>query len=95
MSAVSLLREVGNRGYKYAFPIYSLCYRAFKAYTDRTERQLMKSILSEGAVVVDAGANIGVYSQFLSHCVGPTGLVHSFEPSPDNFKRLRAATREL
>jgi tRNA A58 N-methylase Trm61 len=62
---------------------------------DRAERQLLKSILSEGAAVVDAGANIGVYSQFLSHCVGPTGVVHSFEPSPDNFKRLRAATRKL
>lgn len=48
-----------------------------------------------GAVVVDVGANIGIYSQFLSRCVGPTGLVHSFEPSPDNFKRLCAATRDL
>ena len=49
----------------------------------------------QGAVVVDVGANIGIYSEFLSRCVGPTGLVHSFEPSPDNFKRLSAATREL
>jgi FkbM family methyltransferase len=27
--------------------------------------------------------------------VGPTGVVHSFEPAPDNFRRLRAATRNL
>ena len=45
--------------------------------------------------MVDAGANIGVYSQFLSHCVRPTSVVHSFERSPDNFKRLLAATRKL
>jgi FkbM family methyltransferase len=95
MAAISLLRGVGNRAYQYAFPVYRLCYRAFKAYTDRAERQLLRSILSEGAVVVDAGANIGVYSQFLSHCVGPTGVVHSFEPSPENFKRMQAATRKL
>ena len=44
---------------------------------------------------MDAGANIGIYSEFLSRCVGPTGVVHSFEPSPDNFKRLHAATRKL
>jgi FkbM family methyltransferase len=44
---------------------------------------------------VDAGANIGVYSQFLSRCVGPTGVVHSFEPSPENFRRLQSATRKL
>ena len=91
MAAVSLLRGVGNKVYQYAFPIYVPCYRAFKAYADRAERQLLKSILSEGAVVVDAGANIGIYSQFLSRCVGPTGIVHSFEPSPENFKRLQSA----
>jgi len=55
----------------------------------------LKRTLCEGAVVVDAGANIGIYSQFLSRCVGPTGVVHSFEPSPENFRRLQSATRKL
>src|SRR5467141_1959388 len=95
MAAASVLRGLGNNVYEYAFPIYRLCYRAFKAYTDRAERQLLKNILSAGAVVVDAGANIGIYSQFLSRCVGPTGVVHSFEPSPENFRRLQSATRNL
>jgi FkbM family methyltransferase len=95
MPFASLVRGIGNTIYDQAFPIYRLCYRAFKAYTDRAERQLLKRILSKGAVVVDAGANIGIYSQFLSRCVGPTGVVHSFEPSPENFKRLQSATREL
>jgi FkbM family methyltransferase len=54
------------------------------------ERRLLASQLSRGNVVVDAGANIGVYSRFLSKCVGPTGFVHSFEPSPENFARLQA-----
>ena len=95
MSAASVLRSVGNRVYEHAFPIYRPLYRAFKVYADRAERQLLRKILFPGAVVVDAGANIGIYSEFLSRCVGPTGVVHSFEPSPDNFKRLRAATRKL
>jgi FkbM family methyltransferase len=95
MSAGSVLRAVGNKFYQHAFPIYRLFYRAFKVYTDRAERQLLRRILFEGAVVVDAGANIGIYSEFLSRCVGSTGVVHSFEPSPDNFKRLYAATRKL
>ena len=95
MSAASLLHNVGNKAYVRAFPVYRLFYRAFKAYTDRAERQLLRKILFRGAVVVDAGANIGIYSQFLSRCVGRTGVVHSFEPSPDNFKRLCAATRNL
>ena len=95
MSAGSVLRAVGNKVYQHVFPIYRLSYRAFKVYTDRAERQVLRRILLAGAVVVDAGANIGIYSEFLSRCVGPTGVVHSFEPSPDNFKRLHAATRKL
>jgi len=92
---VSHVRRVGNKLYEHAFPIYRLCYRAFKAYADRAERQLLRRVLSPGAVVVDAGANIGIYSQFFSRCVGPTGVVHSFEPSPENFKRLRSAARKF
>ena len=95
MPLVSLIRGVGNTVYDQAFPIYSLCYRAFKAYADRAERKLLRSTLSAGAVVVDAGANIGVYSQLLSRTVGPTGVVHSFEPAPANFRRLQSATRNL
>jgi FkbM family methyltransferase len=91
----SLFYRVGNQLYKYAFPIYWRAYRAFKVYTDRAERQLLRQVLLPGAVVVDAGANIGIYSEFLSRCVGSNGAVHSFEPSPDNFKRLRSATRNL
>jgi FkbM family methyltransferase len=93
MPLISLLRGFGNRVYDRAFPIYRSCYRAFKAYADRAERQLLKRILSAGDVVVDAGANIGIYSQFLARCVGATGIVHSFEPSPENFKRLESAVR--
>jgi FkbM family methyltransferase len=93
MPLISLLRGFGNRVYDRAFPIYRSCYRAFKAYADRAERQLLKRILSAGDVVVDAGANIGIYSQFLARCVGATGNVHSFEPSPENFKRLESAVR--
>ena len=61
-----------------------------KAYADHAERQLLRRILVPGAVAVDAGANIGIYSQFLARCVGPAGAVYSFEPAPENFERLRA-----
>jgi FkbM family methyltransferase len=81
--------------YERAFPIYRPLYSAYKAYADRAERELLRKILFQGAVVADVGANIGIYSQFLSRRVGPTGSVHSFEPSPDNFRRLSAATRDL
>jgi FkbM family methyltransferase len=90
-----MFRGLGNKIYDHAFPLYRFGYGAFKACVDHAERRLLKNILSDGAVVVDAGANIGIYSQLLSHCVGPTGAVHSFEPSPENFKHLQSATRKL
>src|SRR5882724_9492051 len=95
MLGAAVFRRIGNKAYKYAFPVYGFAYRIFKAYADRAERQLLQKILFPGAVVVDAGANIGIYSEFLSSCVGPNGVVHSFEPCPDNFVRLCCATRKL
>jgi FkbM family methyltransferase len=95
MGLESLIRGIGNIVYKHAFPIYRPLYRNYKIYSDRAERQLVRNTLVPGAVVVDAGANIGIYSQFLSRCVGPMGTVHSFEPSPESFERLRAATEGL
>jgi len=95
MSPSPVLRRAANKLYEYAFPIYRPLYAAYKTYTDRAERELLRRILFQGAVVADVGANIGIYSQFFSTCVGPTGLVHSFEPSRDNFKRLFAATRDV
>jgi FkbM family methyltransferase len=95
MSAASLLRRAANKLYAHAFPIYRPLYAAYKIYADRAEREVLRKIMFQGAVVADVGANIGIYSQFLSRCVGPTGMVHSFEPSPDNFRRLSAATRGL
>jgi FkbM family methyltransferase len=95
MSTTSFLLGATNKLYAHAFPIYRPLYAAYKTYADRAERQLLRKILFQDAVVVDVDANIGIYSQFLSRCVGPNGLVHSFEPSPDNFRRLSAATHDL
>ena len=95
MLLVPVLREIGNRVYDRAFPIYALCYRGFKAYADHAERKFLRRTLSPGDVAVDVGANIGIYTQLLSRWVGPTGLVHSFEPSPENFGRLQSVTRKL
>jgi FkbM family methyltransferase len=95
MSPSPVLRRAANKLYEYAFPIYRPLYAAYKTYADRAERELLRRILFQGAVVADVGANIGTYSQFFSACVGPGGLVHSFEPSRDNFKRLFAATRDV
>jgi FkbM family methyltransferase len=95
MFADKVARRFGNELYKVAFRIYRPLYSVFKVYADRAERRILTEHLSAGCVAVDAGANIGIYSQFLSRCVGPTGAVHSFEPSPENFRHLSAAVAGL
>lgn len=55
---------------------------------DPNEFVFLNSVLKEGMVFVDAGANEGLYSLFASRCVGTSGLVYSFEPSQREFQRL-------
>jgi len=45
-------------------------------------------IIKPGMIVVDAGANIGLYSLIASKLIGLKGKVFSFEPSKETFQRL-------
>ena len=60
---------------------------------DPNEFAFLESILKEGMVFVDVGANEGLYSLFASRCVGPSGRVFSFEPSLREFQRLECNIR--
>lgn len=53
------------------------------------ESYIFTRLLRPGMVVIDAGANVGQYSMLAAIGVGSTGSVHSFEPIPSNFARLR------
>ncbi len=58
----------------------------FWRYERRTERdsiQFIKSLDLQGATVLDIGANRGVFSYWLSKCVGGTGHVVAFEAQPE------------
>lgn len=46
-------------------------------------------ILSPGQVIVDLGANLGVFATRAARRVGPTGRVVAVEPHPDNFRCLQ------
>lgn len=53
------------------------------------ETELVRSLVSSGQVVVDAGAHIGYYTLLLAGLVGPSGRVAAFEPEPQNFRVLQ------
>lgn len=50
---------------------------------------LFKLVLKPGMTVLDVGANIGYFSVLAAGLVGESGQVHSFEPAPTCFARLK------
>jgi FkbM family methyltransferase len=52
------------------------------------ESEIIASLLRQGAIFYDIGANIGWYSVLASLCVGESGKVFSFEPDPENYRLL-------
>jgi len=52
------------------------------------EKSKIRQYLKNGDVVVDVGANIGLFSLILSDLVGASGQVFSFEPIPMLHKKL-------
>ena len=55
---------------------------------ERTEMKLVASLLKPGMKVVDAGANIGLYSLLAARCVGEGGQIWSFEPAQTTYGLL-------
>lgn len=51
--------------------------------------QALSRFLAAGDTFLDVGANIGYLSAVGAALVGPTGQVHSFEPVPRYFQRLK------
>jgi FkbM family methyltransferase len=83
------LFRLANKLYEHCYPIYYPLYKAWKAISDRRERELLHRLIQPGMTVVDIGANIGIYTCFFSKLTTQSGCVYAFEPAPSNFKHLR------
>jgi len=60
-------------------------------YTGDYESKLIKAALKlirPDSVVLDVGANIGLWTVPLARALSPAGCLHAFEPIPQNFARL-------
>lgn len=58
-------------------------------FYERDDYRLLIQALRPAAVVFDVGAHLGFYTLGLARRIGPTGVVHAFEPNPASFERLR------
>lgn len=65
----------------------------FKGDFEFAERDFVTTFLAPGMTVVDAGANIGLYSCIASVLVTQAGRVHAFEPGRVTFDRLQRNLR--
>jgi FkbM family methyltransferase len=57
----------------------------------RADRRFFENEIKPGMIVVDVGANIGLYALLFSHLVGARGKVLAFEPDPALFAALDRA----
>ena len=57
------------------------------------EIDMLAKFISEGDVVIDAGAFIGTHARAFSSLVGPFGKVYAFEPNRDSFNLLKENLR--
>ena len=55
------------------------------------EIEFCRQLLQPGMVVIDVGANVGVYSFLAARCVGITGRVYAIEPTPECVACLKSS----
>lgn len=65
-----------------------ILYHSHWKYYFCDEKNKIKKFVNDGNVVLDVGANIGLFSLILSDLVGECGQVYSFEPIPQLHKKL-------
>lgn len=56
---------------------------------EEEEQEVFRMLVSEGQVVYDVGANIGMHTTLLASLVGSSGHVYAFEPNPAMVRLLR------
>ena len=81
--------KLTNRIYDHAPALHRATYNLYKRWSDGAERRLLRQLITPGMTVLDLGANIGIYTEFLAKLVGPSGCVVAFEPEQRNVERLR------
>lgn len=57
--------------------------------------KVLRYLVAPGATVLDVGANIGIYTAFLSKLVGGQGSVYSVEPVPLTFDLLSNNVKKM
>lgn len=90
-----LYRRVFAQGllrYGWGQRLFFRLYDAYKLCFEAGPISQLQSLIPQGALAVDVGANVGFFTRRLAHWVGETGHVFAIEPEDVNFAEL---TRRL
>ena len=71
------------------YPIGQIVKGIYFRSFEKNEIILFQNIIKPGMIIIDAGANIGLYTLIASKLVGINGKVLAFEPSKETFQRLK------
>ena len=66
-----------------------VAYHVFRGLLEPGVTRRFCETVRPGMVVIDVGANLGLYTLYAARHTGPSGRVHSFEPTPRMFSILR------
>lgn len=64
-------------------------YIAYWGHLELGLGKLFRKCVKSGMIIVDVGANIGIYTLIAASMVGSSGKVYSFEPTPRTFDILK------
>lgn len=77
-------------GYRETLGLSSLLYGTF----EKGELEFVGQYLQPGNIVLDIGANIGLFAVVMGRTIGQGGEVVAFDPVPANITRLKANLNE-
>jgi FkbM family methyltransferase len=88
-------RSTGGKAYRYWGTRDIVCYPdsresmwlVYNYYMDWDEFHFIQRYVKHDSIVLDVGANIGIYTLWLSQYVSDPGRVIAFEPDPQNYER--------
>ena len=90
---VPLQGKIGKIAFEFDFSLDDNIKAMYFDFYEPETLYVFRRFLRPGDVFIDAGASIGYLSALGASLVGKTGQVHSFEPVPQYFQRLKGLKR--
>jgi FkbM family methyltransferase len=77
-----------NGGNIKLYPFGQIANEIFYRTFEKQEIEIFQRLIKPGMLMVDVGANIGLYSLIASKILGSSGRVYSYEPSKESYLRF-------